>query len=248
MYIASNGWTNIAFNHVTVDAVNVYSSSDDSGAKDQSETVNLQNRLGEHTYEAGDVSTVDCSDMSGNWSEQVTGKIVASAEGMTQSDNLNAVRSINAIQANCQVTLNYDDSGIQYTRYGTIDGNSLQINGPGFGEAKESDIVDWILGGSLPGATITFTEDEFSGSGTITNSSVRINGTGVLNGRVTYRGVSVDFEANYTENSTLTQSNYGLSASSEFQQTTVLRSIPNALIEQVAQTLNGSIHGGLIGE
>ena len=50
VYIASNGWANIAFNHVTVDDVSEYSAHGYSGAPDQTGNVTLNSRLEEHQY------------------------------------------------------------------------------------------------------------------------------------------------------------------------------------------------------
>ncbi|MEE4357121.1 MAG: C1 family peptidase [Desulfococcaceae bacterium] len=50
IYAAANGWANIAFNHVTVDNVDVYSAHHYSGSAQQSGTVTLTGRLAEHSY------------------------------------------------------------------------------------------------------------------------------------------------------------------------------------------------------
>ena len=50
IYIASSGWCNIAFNHVTVDDVAVYSAHQYAGAAQQTGTATLTNRLVEHQY------------------------------------------------------------------------------------------------------------------------------------------------------------------------------------------------------
>ncbi|MEE4357527.1 MAG: hypothetical protein V2I97_13770, partial [Desulfococcaceae bacterium] len=50
IYVASNGWANIAFNHVTVDNVDVYSAHHYNGTAQQSGTVTLYSRLEEHSY------------------------------------------------------------------------------------------------------------------------------------------------------------------------------------------------------
>jgi hypothetical protein len=50
IYIAVNGWTNIAFNHVTVDDVDVYSAHGYEGSPENSSTITLKNRLAEHGY------------------------------------------------------------------------------------------------------------------------------------------------------------------------------------------------------
>ncbi len=51
VYIASSGWCNIAFNHVTVDDVTVSSAHNYNGAADMTESVNLIDRLVEHQYD-----------------------------------------------------------------------------------------------------------------------------------------------------------------------------------------------------
>lgn len=50
VYIASNGWANIAFNHVTVDDVTIQSAHNYDGVADQTGSVTLSNRLVEHQY------------------------------------------------------------------------------------------------------------------------------------------------------------------------------------------------------
>ena len=50
IYIDPGGWCNIAFNHVTVDPVSVYSAHQYGGMADQSGTISLSARLSEHTY------------------------------------------------------------------------------------------------------------------------------------------------------------------------------------------------------
>lgn len=50
IYSASSGWTNMAFNHVTVDAVDIYSAYQYSGAAQKSSTITLSSRLAEHQY------------------------------------------------------------------------------------------------------------------------------------------------------------------------------------------------------
>lgn len=50
VYIASNGWANIAFNHVTVDNVQIFSAHQYAGYADHTGLITLNDRLGEHTY------------------------------------------------------------------------------------------------------------------------------------------------------------------------------------------------------
>ena len=186
---------------------------------------------------------ISCSDISGNWSEHISGEITVTARGMTLSESIYAVRVVDATQSDCNVSIAYDDSGFYYTRYGTIDGNSLQISGTGFGDALNSDLVDKFFGGELPGATITFTKDEFTGHGTISSNSITINGTGVLNGRVTYNGETIDVKVNYTENSTLNRTAYGFAVASESQRLTDERILQQSLVERVAKIVANWFQG-----
>ena len=50
VYIDPSGWTNMAFNHVTVDPVSIGSAHGYAGAADQSGTLTLSGRLLEHVY------------------------------------------------------------------------------------------------------------------------------------------------------------------------------------------------------
>lgn len=50
IYIATSGWCNIAFNHVTVDDVTVYSAHQYAGEAQQTEIATLTSRLVEHQY------------------------------------------------------------------------------------------------------------------------------------------------------------------------------------------------------
>jgi hypothetical protein len=50
IYIAKSGWCNIAFNHVTVDNVTIYSAHKYAGAAQQTGTAMLSKRLVEHQY------------------------------------------------------------------------------------------------------------------------------------------------------------------------------------------------------
>ena len=50
VYISKNGWCNIAYNHVTVDDVTIYSAHNYDGVADQTGSTTLSNRLVEHQY------------------------------------------------------------------------------------------------------------------------------------------------------------------------------------------------------
>lgn len=58
IYIASNGWANIAVNHVTVDDIDVFSAHNYDGAYDQFGKASLQHRLVEHQYTGVSIGNV----------------------------------------------------------------------------------------------------------------------------------------------------------------------------------------------
>ena len=57
IYIATNGWCNIAFNHVTVDPVTVYSAHQFSGSVDQTGSATIESRLVQHEYSGVAIDT-----------------------------------------------------------------------------------------------------------------------------------------------------------------------------------------------
>ena len=67
VYIAPDGWCNMAFNHVTVDPVTIYSAHNYVGTADQTGQATLDNRLVEHTYTGVGTGTVDEGSVTGNW-------------------------------------------------------------------------------------------------------------------------------------------------------------------------------------
>lgn len=67
IYIAVNGWANIAFNHVTVDKVDIVSAHHYSGFADQSGTASLNGRLVEHQYNNVLISSIDVTKFYGNY-------------------------------------------------------------------------------------------------------------------------------------------------------------------------------------
>lgn len=50
VYMATNGWCNMAFNHVSVDPVSIYTAHNDSESLSQTGNLTLSNRLLEHRY------------------------------------------------------------------------------------------------------------------------------------------------------------------------------------------------------
>ena len=68
IYIATNGWCNIAFNHVTVDDVTVSSAHNYNGAADMTGSVTLNDRLEEHQYNLWDEQDGGHIPKPGTWS------------------------------------------------------------------------------------------------------------------------------------------------------------------------------------
>ena len=61
LYIATSGWSNMAFNHVTVDDVTIYSAYEYAGSPNKTETVSLNGRLKEHQYDLANPPIADTS-------------------------------------------------------------------------------------------------------------------------------------------------------------------------------------------
>lgn len=78
IYIAANGWCNMAFNHVTVDPVTVYSAHGVAGTSQQSGTATLTNRLVEHPYNGVSIDTALQSSGGSPTASSDTGYTVAS--------------------------------------------------------------------------------------------------------------------------------------------------------------------------
>ena len=80
VYIAKSGWANMAFNHVTVDPVTVYSAHRYDGTADQTSSTTLDNRLVQHEYTGVAIDTT----------KQSTGgaSTAASGSGYTLGSNL----------------------------------------------------------------------------------------------------------------------------------------------------------------
>ena len=51
LYIAASGWTNMAFNHVTVDDISICSAYQYSGSANKSDSISINGRLKEHQYD-----------------------------------------------------------------------------------------------------------------------------------------------------------------------------------------------------
>ena len=89
IYIDPNGWTNIAFNHVTVDNVSVYSSHHYNGTANKSGTVSLSNRLAEHQYNGVSIDyTMSAGGIGDDGSSNSTLAATASDGGYTISSGL----------------------------------------------------------------------------------------------------------------------------------------------------------------
>ena len=61
LYIATSGWSNMAFNHVTVDDVTIYSANQYAGTPNKTETISLNGRLKEHQYDLANPPIADTS-------------------------------------------------------------------------------------------------------------------------------------------------------------------------------------------
>lgn len=121
IYIAKNGWANIAFNHVTVDNVQVYSAYKYDGKPKYSSVITLNNRLAEHTYNGVSITS------QANYNGIYSGKAIAN-----QRDCNNAVISLQVADNILTGTLNSDD-GTKTEVAGTVS-SSGKVEGVGYGD------------------------------------------------------------------------------------------------------------------
>jgi hypothetical protein len=163
IYIAKNGWCNIAFNHVTVDNVSIYSAHNYVGSVNQSGTASFTNRLVEVQYDGvkidvtvpgvpsvsgvtvGDgIAIVAFSAPTSNGGSAITGYIVTSNPG-----------GITATGTISPITVTGLTNGTAYTF--TVQA----INGVGTSAASaasNSVIPNTIVGGKIPAPALFFTD------------------------------------------------------------------------------------------
>jgi len=155
-------------------------------------------------------SSPNCQNIAGRWSENVQGSMVVSAEGTNVSETINDVRTIDVTQNGCQVNLAYQDSGYYYSRTGEVDGSSLQVSGKCYGDNFDDLIKRQLAMEGIIGADVSVLQDAFTGSGSIANSTIKINGTADIYLMVVYRGQTINVDVRVTESSSMTKSTYGL--------------------------------------
>lgn len=175
VYIASNGWANIAYNHVTVDDVDVYSAHNYGQTPDKSSTVTLSNRLAEHQYDGvtdtGDSNgTNECLDSSGVWEFEVTNvRSTCGSEGDWDS-------TVTITQTDCSV----ETTGFKNTSFivaGNAVGSTVTIGPGNYPEAGGTTKATFTVT-MTSDTTMTGTESwTWSGPG-----GSCINGTADING------------------------------------------------------------------
>ena len=127
IYIDPSGWCNMAFNHVTVDDVVVYSAHNYRGSADQTGTATLTSRLVEHTYTGvGTGAAEPTYDASGIWPITVT-TVPGSIQSNTQCEPDAVDRDV--------LTLTQSGNSFYFTledgNYlsGTVDGSLYRFSG-----------------------------------------------------------------------------------------------------------------------
>ncbi len=150
IYIDSSGWCNMAFNHVTVDDVVVYSAHNYSGSADQTGTAALTGRLLEHTYYGvGTGGTTPANTLTGSWS----GSWYSGGESGNSYANL--TQSGSSVSGTMDV---YDtDCGNYYNVPVTGSDNGSGAYSFSINTSCEGDSVNLQFSGTLVGNTITGT-------------------------------------------------------------------------------------------
>jgi hypothetical protein len=165
VYIAPDGWCNMAFNHVTVDPVVVSSALNYSGAAQQTSTATTSSRLVEHTYNLGSVggSTITGA-WSGSWS---------SSDGYVDSVFTNLTQSGNSVSGT--MTVYGTDCGTYYDVpvTGTCSGGnsySFSANTTCYGDSVSLQFSGTLAGDTMTGTYYNYVSGYLYDSGTFSVS------------------------------------------------------------------------------
>ena len=136
VYIATNGWSNIAFNHVTVDDVDVSSALIVNGSELESKagTITLDDRLDEHSY----MIPID-ENFDGTWTGSSTATTPTGYDG-----NECGPATITMVISNGQII-----SGSVLDSYGhsiPINSGTVQDNGTLYGEGEAGPLTAIFTG------------------------------------------------------------------------------------------------------
>ena len=158
IYIDPSGWCNMAFNHVTVDDVSVYSAHNYSGSANQTGTAKLDSRLVEHTYTGvGSGTAVNPNgSLTGSWSGSWSsgGESGAVYAELTQSGS-SVSGTMTVYDTDCG---NYYDVAVSGTEQGSgtysfeantscgSDSVSLQFSGMLTGESMTGTYRNYVAG------------------------------------------------------------------------------------------------------
>ena len=155
VYIATNGWCNMAFNHVTVDDVAIYSAHDYAGTADQTGTVSLTSRLLEHRYDGvGSGTGSPIYDATGTWPltiDNVSGSLV----GSTQCEFDDYESDVLALTQSGSFFSFINGDGNSFT--GTINGSNYNFTGTWI------DNDNFVV--TVTGTLILHSSNSLSGSG-----------------------------------------------------------------------------------
>ena len=129
IYIAPDGWCNMAFNHVTVDPVVVYSAHNYTGSAQQTGTATTANRLLEHSYDLNATSTTPQAtyDMSGVWTIAFS-NLVNTKQTNAPTCNVGSTEpdTLTVSQSGTNFSFITED-GMYFS--GTVNGNTYQFSG-----------------------------------------------------------------------------------------------------------------------
>jgi hypothetical protein len=119
IYIAKNGWCNIAFNHVTVDNVSVYSAHNYSGSANKTGSVALTSRLAEHQYDGVAIdNSLSAGTMGTSYDSASIPPLASSATGGGYIINSGLWTKAILQVANSPVTLIWKEVGVDTTATG----------------------------------------------------------------------------------------------------------------------------------
>ncbi|MCP4105461.1 MAG: hypothetical protein GY749_07985 [Desulfobacteraceae bacterium] len=155
----------------------------------------------------GSSGTDTCENIEGSWTDYVTGSMIITVLGNTQTEPFEGGRAISVGQDNCNTEWNFSDAGMSYKRTGTINGNVITLSGDAIdADTYATKVEEGLKEQYDMDATVNFTSNTHSGEGTFAEDKITYNGTGNMLGTVTMVTGTLDISVSVTENSTLTRS------------------------------------------
>ncbi len=235
VWFDAGGRIDVNFFHVSVPDIEVYSDYPGDGSYDEKGTTVMADRYIRHEYW---YEPTACENIDGEWSDFVSGNASTTVFGETETAPFSGIRAepVSIKQADCNTEWNISESGINYKRTGTVEGNVVRLSGEMTNAAWLANRLAESLKEEDANAAITFSTNTHSGEGTISGDKIIYEGSGYLSGTLTYMGLSFDISISQTENSTLTRTG-SRNRSSADDMLLPMHSLADSLVEMIRQKI-----------